>query len=63
MAKSSKPLSPLKKIPLSKDTFDKISKEHFNKQLNEIHRAQKNINLDSHLQKFPEFHQKQLERA
>lgn len=32
--KSSKPLSPLKKIPISKDAFDKISKEHFNKQLN-----------------------------
>jgi hypothetical protein len=53
MAKPNKPLSPLKKIPVPKEKFDKISKEHFNKQLNEIHQAQKSINLDSHLSKFP----------
>ena len=43
LTKPTKPLSPLKKIKVSKDQYDKISKEHFNKQLNELHRAQKDI--------------------
>ena len=34
LTKTTKPLSPLKKIPLPKEKFDKISKQHFNKQLN-----------------------------
>ena len=53
-------MSPLKKIKNSKDQYDKVSKEHFKKQLNEIHRAQKDIIQENHLNKFPEFHQKQL---
>ena len=44
---------PQSALGIKRKEFDKISKEHFNKQLNEIHSAQKNINLESHLQKFP----------
>lgn len=62
-SKPSKTLSPLKKIQVSKDQFDKISKQHFNKQLNELHRAQKEIIQEKHLKKFSDFHQKELVKA
>lgn len=34
LSKPNKPLSPLKKVPVPKETYDRIAKEHFNKQLN-----------------------------
>lgn len=43
LQKTTKTLSPLKKIQISKDQFDKVNRDHFKKQLNELHRAQKTI--------------------
>ena len=38
-----KTLTPLKKIQITKERFDQVAKEHFVKQLNEMHPAQKEI--------------------
>lgn len=51
-SKPNKPASPIKRVPLTKDTFDRVSKQHFTKQLNERLQSQKNTNLEKHLQKF-----------
>lgn len=50
-----KTLSPLKKIQISKDKYDQVNKEHFVKQLNELHPAQKEIIQDQVLKKFGDF--------
>ena len=54
----SKTLTPLKKIQISKEKFDQIHKEHFVKQLNELHPAQKEIIQQKLLKKFSDFEQK-----
>lgn len=47
-----KPLSPLKKIQVAKDKYDAVTRDHFQKQLNELHPAQKEIVKDRLLKKF-----------
>jgi hypothetical protein len=54
-----KTLSPLKKIKVSKDQYDKVEKDHFVKQLNELRPAQKSVNQESLLRKFSDFHENQ----
>ena len=51
-ARSTRTLSPLKKIQVSKEKFDEVNREHFVKQLNELHPSQKAIIQDRHLLKF-----------
>jgi hypothetical protein len=51
----SKTLAPLKKIPITKEKFDQVQKEHFIKQLNELHPAQKEIIEHQLLKKFNDF--------
>ena len=58
-----KTLSPLKKLQISKDKFDQVHKEHFIKQLNELHPAQKEIIQDKLLQKFGDFHNNSIYKA
>jgi hypothetical protein len=48
----SKTLTPLKKIQISKEKFDTVQKEHFVKQLNELHPAQKEIIEHQKLKKY-----------
>lgn len=58
-----KTLSPLKKIQISKEKFDQANKEHFVKQLNELHPAQKEIIHQRLLKKFGDFHSTSTIRA
>lgn len=58
-----KTLSPLKKIQISKEKYDEVSREHFIKQLNELHPAQKEIVQEKILKKFGDFQQKSTLRA
>lgn len=59
----SKTLTPLKKIQISKDKFDQVNKEHFIKQLNEMHPAQKEIIEQKLLKKFVNFEDRSNNRA
>ncbi len=53
--KNKKTLSPLKKIKVSKQKYDAMSKEHFSRQLNEMHPAQKVFLEKRLLKKFTDF--------
>jgi hypothetical protein len=59
----SKTLTPLKKIQITKEKFDQVQKEHFLKQLNELHPAQKEIIEHQLLKKFNDFHLNSTVRA
>lgn len=58
-----KTLTPLKKIQISKERFDQVTKEHFVKQLNELHPAQKEIIEQALLKKFVDFEHKNRLKA
>lgn len=51
-----KTLTPLKKIQISREKFDQVQREHFVKQLNELHPAQKEIVEHKLLKKYSDFH-------
>lgn len=54
--KLGKTLTPLKKIQISREKFDQVQREHFVKQLNELHPAQKEIVEHKLLKKYSDFH-------